>query len=583
MAYHEQRYLQYHEENWRILADGDNYYLGHIPFGVTGVSREEANLVEISLSEWPLRFQVDARRWDRALETNGQDLIPGASPGLVKALQATFAELRNAYSSSEQLLSAISDQPEQDPLAHKSRIFMENVWYQLPGFVEDTLQYTPNLGHASFGFSCKRKTLLEIFAFLVAPLNIRLRSGLNGFSVATGKAIANAIERAIRLSDIFSDEEARDIVNRSILYALVYKPDAPVSEKVNQRMIGELLCHSFGSVGGLLDPTESCSYAKPEIAVALAPAIAQIFSDMILFWRGESAPVWPPKGNQALFRCLVDERLDLLAIELAKGEDPDRLADFETRLINADLTQESSSLVHVAMTMGNTEALELLIRHGANLNSSRADGLTPLHRAVMNGQTDLSAWLIDHGANFTCGDCYGNSPLHYAGKPELLELFIRKGVNPDIRAFSTGYTPLHTASLTGNLVKFVFLLRHGADANAKANLGQTPLHMLATCQLTASSVSMADALFKAQIDLNATDEKGNTPLHWAAGGTIDENVFKRSSPEMIDWLLTKGANPKCRNSEGLTAADVAWSKGDKEAQQVFTKHKIKPGMKYRFR
>ncbi|KAJ7392435.1 hypothetical protein OS493_012098 [Desmophyllum pertusum] len=63
------------------------------------------------------------------------------------------------------------------------------------------------------------------------------------------------------------------------------------------------------------------------------------------------------------------------------------------------------SAVHLAAEYGHTEAVRLLLEHGADvntelsINASDDDGLTPLHRAASAGQCDTVNFLLDHGAN----------------------------------------------------------------------------------------------------------------------------------------------------------------------------------------
>ena len=65
-------------------------------------------------------------------------------------------------------------------------------------------------------------------------------------------------------------------------------------------------------------------------------------------------------------------------------------------------------------------------------------------------------------------------------------------------------------------------------------------------------VEMVDSLLKAEANVNAENENGDTPLHLATrNGTV----------EMVDSLLKAGADVNAENENGYTPFDIADSKG----------------------
>jgi ankyrin repeat protein len=92
------------------------------------------------------------------------------------------------------------------------------------------------------------------------------------------------------------------------------------------------------------------------------------------------------------------------------------------------------------------------------------------------------------------------------------------------------------------------LIKQGADVNARAGDGATPLHWAAHWD----DVELAGLLVKAGADVNAADEHGVTALALAC-----QNVSER----MADTLLRAGANPNLARTSGMTplfdAIDVA--------------------------
>lgn len=61
------------------------------------------------------------------------------------------------------------------------------------------------------------------------------------------------------------------------------------------------------------------------------------------------------------------------------------------------------------------------------------------------------------------------------------------------------------------------------------------------------NVARIDACMKRGISVNAQDDKGNTPLHYA---------YYQGRQEVIDRLIAYGADPKFRNNDGDTPSDV---------------------------
>ncbi|MBL6936178.1 MAG: ankyrin repeat domain-containing protein [Alphaproteobacteria bacterium] len=98
--------------------------------------------------------------------------------------------------------------------------------------------------------------------------------------------------------------------------------------------------------------------------------------------------------------------------------------------------------LHWAAGAGENEAIKLLLRHGANVNTRNSSGGTPLHAASASGRSDAAGILLRNGADVNARDEGGNTPLH------------RVVWSESPAAVST-------------------LLRHGAEVNAQDNEGNT--------------------------------------------------------------------------------------------------------------
>jgi ankyrin repeat protein len=71
----------------------------------------------------------------------------------------------------------------------------------------------------------------------------------------------------------------------------------------------------------------------------------------------------------------------------------------------------------VGLTKNNTniffynQVVELLLEHGANVNSVNSHKHIPLHLAAQNGHLNLSKLLIDAGSKVDAADLIGNKTV----------------------------------------------------------------------------------------------------------------------------------------------------------------------------
>ncbi|XP_012313408.2 ankyrin repeat and SOCS box protein 6 isoform X1 [Aotus nancymaae] len=194
----------------------------------------------------------------------------------------------------------------------------------------------------------------------------------------------------------------------------------------------------------------------------------------------------------------------------------------------------SNALLKMA-ELGLTEAADVLLRHGANLNfEDPVTYYTALHIAVLRNQPDMVELLVHHGADINRRDrIHESSPLDLASEePERLPCLQR-------------------------------LLDLGADVNAADKHGKTALlHALASSDgVQIHNTENIRLLLEGGADVKATTKDGDTVftciiflLGETVGGDKEEaQMINRFCFQVTRLLLAHGADPsECPAHESLT-------------------------------
>ena len=238
--------------------------------------------------------------------------------------------------------------------------------------------------------------------------------------------------------------------------------------------------------------------------------------------------------------------------------------------------------------------VETLVEGGANVNldqPGRQDHT--LVMAIVNGHLDVAKYLLDHGAdpnlasNTNIAPLYAVIDVQWAPKTwypqpsvdqektrylDLMEALIAKGANvntavggkPWFRSFTNDYTwvdpagatPLWRAAQSSDIEAMRLLISHGADPKITTKSGDTPLHAAAGIGWAANwsvnapypAVEAVKYCVELGNDVNKPDLRGYTALHGAA--YLGNN-------EMIEYLVSKGADVKAKSKAGDAPADMA--------------------------
>ncbi|HRZ38501.1 MAG TPA: ankyrin repeat domain-containing protein [Candidatus Paceibacterota bacterium] len=202
-------------------------------------------------------------------------------------------------------------------------------------------------------------------------------------------------------------------------------------------------------------------------------------------------------------------------------------------------SEMESTPLHLAADKGYPSVAELLAQHDADLNARDRGGRTPLVRAILRRQPAVARLLLERKADPNVLDEEGSSALVQAllqKQESLVELLLDHQANVDARVRAPDpegdWTVLFRAVWDGEVALARRLLDAGAEVNARATSGITPVHWA----VIQNRPAMLELLLERKAGVNARDSGDNTPLHYALSNG-------QPNAEMIEALLTAGADP----------------------------------------
>lgn len=242
-------------------------------------------------------------------------------------------------------------------------------------------------------------------------------------------------------------------------------------------------------------------------------------------------------------------------------------------------------LLKLAVVYHSVDVARCLLEHGGEVDAIHPDGFTALHHAVLQNDLPMVNLLLEFNANTETLAMESGTALHIAARDvKRLQIVIRLleyGANIDALN-DIEQTPLFVAQSNwrvNNLEVVKYLVEHGANVNHIARSKEAVLHLAARqnqpmtmsylSQRPDININIQDSTGKTPLsiacvnsfgtqivrillnhraDRNLADQKGNTPLIYAAQWGLTE---------IVGLLLNNGANPAQMNNNGDTALDFA--------------------------
>ena len=177
--------------------------------------------------------------------------------------------------------------------------------------------------------------------------------------------------------------------------------------------------------------------------------------------------------------------------------------------------EQNDAPLHIAAQRWDVSMVELLVKHGADIQQRRADGRTPHTLAELYGNREIAEWLLAHGARNELSSLDRFVATCARGDRDASEAMLR--AEPKLRheLGREHHLMMHTPAERGDAKVLEAMLACGFDPNVKDSDGVTALHRAAMSGHT----NAARVLIEHGAAVNALDGMfSGTPLLWAAEG-----------------------------------------------------------------
>ena len=329
----------------------------------------------------------------------------------------------------------------------------------------------------------------------------------------------------------------------------------------------------------------SGSFYEDVVSQSSYPELISVFQEAGLDFKKENL-------NLLFLNAIKNHKsLEMAKYLIQQGADPNVRAE---RILAGSSFNEDYPII-VAAESNSFDALKFLLEQNVNVNVKNNDGKTPLQILQENSyliqDPDYSKYVVALGGKAISEDEVKRSQnsvklldrvVGYSTTIAEIKEIIQDGVNINYKdqydrtalaavleyiSDEKSYNEFKTEDSSENSLDYQsyvkkqfdiadLLLKNGADIHQKNKRGENLLFMA----IKNDSPKVLEYLLKKGLDVNATDDMGNTPLMEAVSFT--DNV------EIIKMLLKYGADKTIRNNYGQTVAKRAQSNENPEIQKL---------------
>lgn len=219
----------------------------------------------------------------------------------------------------------------------------------------------------------------------------------------------------------------------------------------------------------------------------------------------------------------------LVTMLLEMGADPNKGSLYGSSLLCDCIVLGSSAQGMSDVSIQTFDAkclqmIEILCKHGLNINAKYQGGTPALFEVLNTGSYDVFSFLLGQGFDVNMTDTFGNTVLHYL-------------------------------SALGRIDLFEPILKQGANVNIKNDAGLTPAFILAKNDAWDGIKKLEDS----GIRWDTLNNEGDNLLIYAT---------KNSAITILEELLKRNINPDHVNNLGQTAAICASIRNDVDVLRI---------------
>lgn len=272
-------------------------------------------------------------------------------------------------------------------------------------------------------------------------------------------------------------------------------------------------------------------------------------------------------------------------IHIATARSYHKIVDILSEKFKASImsrTKDGSTLMHLASNAYNSQAAMAFIRKGIPIHMPNKAGAKCIHMAAIRGHVEVVKAIVAKGESVDCRTKDGLTPLHLAvkfGQHEVVETLLGLGANLQLKTGKLGETPLHIATMVKDGERCVdLLIKSGADVDASEMKQETPMHFAARFNnLKAVQLLLEDG---AKVDSQNID--GENVLHVCVREsnltiieTMLDHIIKNRTADEARVLINqqnKDGESSCHYTAKLNGKLSHIPDEDREIMRLLLKH-----------